>query len=66
MRGFILYLALIGLALVVVAISFVILRTLHWSVLSYLVIVPTWITVLTVLAMVARGTFRGSKSGSIH
>jgi len=49
-----LYLVLLGLAVVVVGISFAILQYLHWSVLAWVVVVPIWVTVLAVMVMVWR------------
>ena len=60
MRGLIFYLVLLGSAVVVFGISLAILWTLHWSVLSCVVIVPVWISLLTLLVMVARVTFKRS------
>ena len=54
MRRLVLYLVLLGLAVVVVGISFAVLRYLHWSMLSWVVVVPIWITVLAVMIMVWR------------
>ena len=62
MRRFALYLLLLALAVVVFGISLAILRTLDWSVLSCIAIVPVWISLLAVLVIVARVTFkRGHK-----
>jgi len=63
MRRFLLYLALLTLALVVVGISFAILRSLHRSPLLYVLFIPMWVTVLAVLVKVAWATLRGSQSG---
>jgi hypothetical protein len=60
MRGLVLCLVLFALAAVVVGISLAVLRYLHWSVLSYVLIVPIWIAVFVVLVMVARVTFKRS------
>jgi hypothetical protein len=54
MRHSTFYLALLALAGLVGGISLDILRYLHWLVLSYVVIVPVWITLPTVLVPVAR------------
>lgn len=63
MRRFLLYLALLTLALVVVGISFAILRSLHRSPLLYVLFIPMWVTVLAVLVKVAWTTLRGSQNG---
>ena len=63
MRGPVLYLVLLCLAVVVVGISLAILRYLHWSAFSYVIIIPIWVTILAVLVMVAKVTFKGSRSG---
>jgi len=52
MRRSLLSFALIGLALIVVGISLAVLRSLHRSVLLYILLVPIWISVLEVLVKV--------------
>lgn len=63
MRRVVLHFALLALALVVVGISFAILRSLHRSILLYVLFIPMWLTVLAVLVKVARATFRGGQNG---
>jgi hypothetical protein len=61
MRHSAFYCALLALAVLVGGISREILQYLHSSVLACVVIVPVWITVVTVLVMVARVTFKRSR-----
>jgi hypothetical protein len=49
-----LFLIVSAFAGVIVGISLLILRMLHWAVLSYILIVPIWITVVAVLVLVAQ------------
>lgn len=63
MRRFLLLFALIALALVVVGISFAILRSLHRLPLLYVLFIPMWVTVFAVLVKVAWATLRGSQNG---
>jgi hypothetical protein len=57
MRRFLLYLALLGLALVVVGISLAIVRSLHSPILLYVLFIPMWVAVLAILVAVAKVTF---------
>jgi len=59
-----LYLVLLGLALVVVGISFAILRYFHRSPLLYVLLIPMWVTVLAVLVKVAASAFKANHEGT--
>ena len=63
MPRFLLFFVLLALALTVIGISFAILRSLHRSILLYVLFIPIWLTMLAVLVKVAWATFRGSQSG---
>lgn len=65
-RRFLLFSALLALALVVVGISLAILRSLHRSILLYVLFIPMWVTVLAVLVKVAWATLRGSQNGEVE
>jgi hypothetical protein len=64
MRRFLLFSAPVALALVVVGISFAILRSLHRSILLYVLFIPIWVTVLAVLVRVAWVTLTGAQDGN--
>jgi len=49
---------LLALAVVVVGISFAIMRNLHQPLLVYVIVMPIWVTLLVILVMVARVTFK--------
>jgi predicted permease len=62
MRRFLLSSVLLALALVVVGISLAILRSLHRSILLYVLLIPIWVTVLAVLVKVEWVTLRGNQN----
>jgi hypothetical protein len=64
MRRFLLFSALLTLALVVVGLSLAILRYLHRSILLYVLFIPIWVTVLALLVKVAWATLRDSQKGN--
>jgi hypothetical protein len=49
---------LLALAVVVVGISFALMRNLHQPLLVYVIVMPVWMTVLVILVMVGRVTFK--------
>jgi len=61
MRRIALFSLLLVLAGVVVGISFALMRNLHQPILVYIIVMPIWVTVLAVLIMVARVTFKRSQ-----
>jgi O-antigen/teichoic acid export membrane protein len=63
MRRIALFSLLLALAVVVVGISFALMRNLHQPLLVYVIVMPIWVTLLVILAMVARLTFRGRQNG---
>ena len=63
MRLFFSFLALLALALVVVGVSFAILRSQHRLILLYVLFIPIWVTVLAVLVKVGWAVLRGSQDG---
>jgi len=60
----VLYFALLALALVVVGMSSAILRSMHHSIVFYVLAIPIWFSLLVVLVSVARVTRRGTSSGN--
>jgi len=58
MRRIVLFSLLLALAVVVVGISFAIMRNLHQPLLVYVIVMPIWVTLLVILVMVARVTFK--------
>ena len=60
------WLLLLALALAVVGFSFAILRNLHWSALTFVLIIPIWIALLPILVMLAPVTFRKSRERVRH
>jgi hypothetical protein len=64
MRRVLLFFAPIALALAVVGISLAILRSLHRSLLFYVLFIPMWVTVLAVPVKVAWATVKVSHNGA--
>jgi O-antigen/teichoic acid export membrane protein len=62
MRRIALFSLLLALAVVVVGISFALMQNLHQPILAYVIVMPIWVTLLVILAMVARVTFRGRRN----
>ena len=58
MRRVALFSLLLALAVVVVGISFALMRNLHQPLLVYVIVMPIWATLLAILAMVGRVTFK--------
>jgi len=58
MRRFALFSLLLALAVVVVGISFSLMRNLHQPLLVYVIVMPIWVTLLVILVMVGRATFK--------
>ena len=58
MRRFALFSLLLALAVVVVGISFALIRNIHQPLLVYVIVMPIWVTLLVILVMVARVTFK--------
>ncbi len=49
---------LLALVVVVVGISFALMRNLHQPLLVYVTVMPIWLTLLVILVMVGRATFK--------
>ena len=58
MRRVVLFSLLLALALVVGGISFALMRNLHQPLLVYVIVMPIWVTLLVILVMVGRATFK--------